>query len=1264
MSEASEKHPVFRGGGATGALMRATDWATTPLGPTSGWPQSLRTAVSIVLDAKFPMYIAWGADYVQLYNDGYRPILGSTKHPAAMGRRASETFAESWHIIGPMFDGVRRGDAIGSEDWMLPLDRHGYLEECYFTFSYSPIRDETGEVGGVLVTVSETTARVIAARRLLTLQTLSASATKLDGARAACAGSAKALARGSADLPFALLYLTSADGERALLAGACGVESERLAALSELERADPFVAGAIDGRLGDVVSGVRARVGDVRAGDWPNPTAFALAVPISKPGDERPYGVLVAGINPGRQLDEEYRQFFTLVAGHVSTAVTSARALEEAHERSEALAELDRAKTTFFSNVSHEFRTPLTLLLAPLEDMVEAAGSDQERARVRLLQRNALRLLKLVNTLLEFSRIEAGRIEAVYAPTDLSALTTDLASSFRAAVEGAGLALNVDCPPLSEPVYVDREMWEKIVLNLLSNAFKFTFEGSITVRIRTGDRAAILSITDTGIGIAASELPRLFERFHRIEGARSRSHEGSGIGLALVDDLVGLHHGELRVESVEGKGTTFTVRIPLGTEHLPSDRIRAARGLASTSVAATAYVEEASRWSSESPDSGRPARTAHPSEPTARIVVADDNADMRSYVARVLGERWTVEATSDGEAALEAVRREAPDLVVSDMMMPRLDGLGLVRALRSEADTRSIPVVLLSARADLAAKEEALHAGADDYILKPFEARDLLVRVSARLAAAKGAQEAREQRANLYRHFLRAPFPIAIFRGPEHVVELANEATLEAWGKRSEDVVGRPLLVGLPELAGQPFPDQLDGVYRTGLRYDGRGELYRLPNGPEGALEDRYANYVYAPLFDANGAVEGVLLSAFDVTEQVLSARRVEQARADAEDLSVRLRASADALEITARRLEAAQRVGGIGMYDWDLATNRVHWSPELYALLGVAPSAIAPSAEAWTEALYEEDREIGWSVYRDAVEKRAEGFELELRLRQPGGGTRWVRLSASLHYDEGGAPVRVVGALVDIEALKRATEAQDRARVAAERTANLAELFVAVLGHDLRNPLSAVITGAHLLGALAQDERQKRTVQRVLSSGLRISRMIDQILDFSRIRAGKGLPYQPAPMVLRDVVGRVVDELASKSQRVELTTVGSTEGTWDADRLGQVFSNLVGNAIEHSGPGAAVDVRVDGGALAHVEIFIHNEAVIAEDVVDEIFEPFRQGRQTERSSGLGLGLYVSKEIVLAHGGTIGVTSSAAAGGTTFRIVLPRVPVSAAANAT
>ncbi|MUG98547.1 PAS domain-containing protein [Scytonema sp. UIC 10036] len=424
-------------------------------------------------------------------------------------------------------------------------------------------------------------------------------------------------------------------------------------------------------------------------------------------------------------------------------------AREEERQRAEALAELDRTKTVFFSNVSHEFRTPLTLILAPLQDALSDLVNPlapPQRERLELAHRNGLRLLKLVNILLDFSRIEAGRMGAVYEATDLALLTNELASVFRSAIERAGLRLTVDCPPLPEPVYVDQQMWEKIVLNLLSNAFKFTLEGEIAVRLYIADRHYVtLQVEDTGTGIEPEELPHLFERFYQVPKAKGRTHEGSGIGLALVQELIKMHGGTVDVSSTVGMGSCFTVTIPLGTAHLPSERIQATRTLTSTVLGAAPYVREAERWIPQEGNGEKFTPTPYSLLPTPQVLLVDDNADMRDYLKRILSEYVKVEAVANGAAALAAVTETVPDLIVSDVMMPQMDGFELLKALRADQRTREVPIILLSARAGVESAIEGLQALADDYLIKPFSARELVTRVLAHLQMAQLRSQALRQ---------------------------------------------------------------------------------------------------------------------------------------------------------------------------------------------------------------------------------------------------------------------------------------------------------------------------------------------------------------------------------------------------------------------------------------------------------------------------------------------------------------------------------------
>ena len=444
--------------------------------------------------------------------------------------------------------------------------------------------------------------------------------------------------------------------------------------------------------------------------------------------------------------------------GKILKFVGTTTDIDDQKRTEEALAELDRAKTTFFSNVSHEFRTPLTLMLGPLEEVLAHERLEPEgRERLVAVRRNGLRLLKLVNTLLDFSRLEAGRAQTSYQPTDLAVFTSEIASAFDSAMKSAGLRFSVECPPIADPAYVDRDMWEKIVLNLLSNAYKFTFEGEVALTLKSVDGAVELQVRDTGVGIPEEHREQVFERFHRIESTQARTYEGTGIGLALVEELVRLHGGTVRVESAVGAGSTFTVTIPRGKEHLPAERIHAPQSLIPTTIRAEAYVEELRQWSGNEPGLAVDAATLtkqaslaprlepSPSGKRELIVLADDNADMRQYLARLLSERYEVHAAADGLQALEVTRKLRPALVLADVMMPHLDGFGLLRAIRDDSALASTPVVLLSARAGEESRVEGLEADADDYLIKPFAARELLARVAAHVKMASLRRETAER---------------------------------------------------------------------------------------------------------------------------------------------------------------------------------------------------------------------------------------------------------------------------------------------------------------------------------------------------------------------------------------------------------------------------------------------------------------------------------------------------------------------------------------
>ncbi|MBL1201823.1 MAG: response regulator [Nostoc sp. GBBB01] len=1297
------------GGGEMGARMREFDWSQTSLGPTQHWPQSLKTAVRIMLTSRQPMFVWWGDELINLYNDPYKAIIGG-KHPQALGQPASHVWREIWEQVGPRAESAMlKNEGTYDEALLLIMERNGYPEETYYTFSYSPVPNDEGETGGIICANTDDTQRIIGERQLNLLREL---ATRTADARTfdqACSLSVSCLETNPYDFPFAMIYLVEPDQQQLFLAGTCRIQPNHKAAPQtaalDSDAVWPFgeVMATHQTKLVDILAG---DFGSLPCGIWErylqraSPTPHqAVAIPIAPSRETGKAAILIAGLNPFRLFDDNYRGFMELVAAQIAASIANAQAYEQERKRAEALAEIDRAKTIFFSNISHEFRTPLTLMLGPLEDILASGGSflpSNEQEQLKMVQRNGLRLLKLVNSLLDFSRIEAGRVQASYEPTDLASFTAELASVFRSAIERAGMQLSVNCPPLPASVYVDRQMWEKIVLNLLSNAFKFTLAGKIVVNLQWVENKEVgtrgggdagtqgcwevgiredenvenfsqtlfassfveLSVQDTGIGIPAAEIPQLFERFHRVKGAQGRTFEGSGIGLSLVQELVKMHGGTVQVSSVLGVGSCFTVSIPTGYAHLPPDRISTTRTLTSTALGAAPYIEEALRWlpeegSEEWAVGNREITSSSPtpysllSTPSARILLADDNADMRDYVKRLLSQHYEVEAVPNGLAALNSVRERLPDLVLTDVMMPFLDGFGLLQALRSDPQTKKVPIILLSARAGEEARVEGLEAGADDYLIKPFSARELLARVEAALKMARLRQETmqREQELRFEAEVAKAHLETVLAGIQDQFFVLdrqwrytfVNKQVVEVVGFSEEELLGRSIWEVFPDLGGSEFYTQVHRAIaeQTVVRFE-----YFYP---------RWNRWFENRIYPFNEGVSIFVTDVSDVYEELRLRKQAQEALRESEE---RFRLMADSTP-TLIWMSGTDKLCNYFNKTWLDFTGR---------------TIEQEMGNGWTQGVHPDDLQYCLDTYRNAFDTR-QGFHMEYRLRRFDGQYRWIFDVGVPRFTPEGEFLGYIGSSIDITERKAVESERDRllqleqvARTEAERANRIKDEFLAVLSHELRSPLNPILGWANLLKTREFDSvTLKKAIATIERNAKLQAQLIEDLLDVSRILQGK-LSLNMFPVSLAIVIDAALEtvRLAAEAKNIQIhktldTCVERVLG--DSSRLQQIIWNLLSNAVKFTPQEGRIDIQLQQVDTQAQIIVSDTGKGISPEFLPHVFEYFRQADSTttRKFGGLGLGLAIVRHLVELHGGTIWVESLGEGQGATFTVRLPLI---------
>ncbi|MBV9962738.1 MAG: PAS domain S-box protein [Parafilimonas sp.] len=975
------KIPDFlSGGGQMGERIRNLDWSKTPLGDPENWDQGLKTSVSICLNSNFPIALYWGEELALIYNDAWSPIPGN-KHPWALGRTAKEVWKDIWAEIEPEFKKAFEGIPGGSKDALLPMQRHGYIEECYFDFTFTPVRAANGKIEGIFNAVIETTYRILSERRSNFLNNLSVALTSAHTQEKVFEIFNEFLKQNNNPVSFAFFYADN-DGSPKLFAA---TDSNGI----KLNKPFPFKDVSEEKKI-HLIKNIREYLKEVPKGYWKEEPVEAVILPITDL-NEKVSHYIICGLNARRRYDEDYKSFFQSVIHIVTKIINTIFSLEEERKRAETLEELDKAKTIFFSNISHEFRTPLTLMLGTLEEVLkDEITAEENLQRLEITHRNAMRLLKLVNTLLDFSRIESGRQKGNFAPVDLGSFTKNLTANFESIVEKAGLNFNVEINAINQAVYVDKSMWEKIVFNLLSNAFKYTLDGSITIRLFSKDDTVVFEVEDTGVGIPEKELPHMFERFHRVQNIVGRTYEGTGIGLSLIKELVQLHKGTVSVRSQEGKGSCFSVKLPFGKEHLPEDQI----GFVQTEIESslpniyidetTSLLDDAQAKSFSDINDNEPLTINKPP-----ILVVDDNADMRRHIKSVLQKQYRIITAANGLDALIKIKSEKPLLVLSDIMMPVMDGIELIKQIKNDQQTAQLPVILLTARAGEESRVEGFETGADDYLVKPFAANELIARVKAQIHIAKMRAAVEEK---LRSFLMQAPAAIAIVEGPEFRFTVANQRYQKLFARTKEQLIGYTIKEAFPEVEEQNFYGIFTNVLESAEPFMAHEFPITLKEDEE--IKTGYYDFVIHPIKDNEDHVNDLMIVAFEVTESVTARKKIEESEE-------RFRTLANEAPLF------------VWLTDKNLQTTFLNETGLHYFNVDVIKGL------SWKNFIHPDDIERVLNVMDDAAVKH-KSYTLEMRLKNGATGEYHWFLDKGVPRYDGNEFIGYIGTSLDIDDRKR----------------------------------------------------------------------------------------------------------------------------------------------------------------------------------------------------------------------------------------------------
>ncbi|CAG8468300.1 7749_t:CDS:10, partial [Scutellospora calospora] len=666
------------------------DWSSTLLGPMDLWDPAIKNAVNLCLNSGLPMGLVIGSPHWTLiYNEAWIPRL-KARHPFAFGKQLDQVWPEAYDLLFFRYENVKttgKGQIFIDK---YELQRDGYKEAAYAKYTMSPIFKSDGTVCAIMSVLQENTQNFLNARRLKTLSEFGFQISEIKSLESACRIVTNILSN-SVDIPYTLIYFVNYKSNTTepliarLIARTFDEDGKKECQIPDYLPDSPeivYLAKEANNSYNTYVEIKRADTtySFLKCDSWPinlvikegkhikvllkdESQAFLISTKISLSEGQALSVILIYGINRFRTLDEQYIKFLQLITKNVNTYLLHGIKTDEEKKRSKMLADLNYQKVVFFQGISHELKTPLTLMLSPLDDVINICTQESIMPYLQTIRRNAHRLLKLINSLLQFSNMETDKFEAHYRETNIVELTQELALDFKFMAKKLGLDFNIKIPhpeefnqTMGDKIYLDHDIYETIIFNLCSNALKYTWNGSITIRLyfdyKDNQKMVVLEVSDTGVGIPKISLPNIFQRFYRVE-SQGRSHEGTGIGLALVKELITRQGGDITVSSKVNHGTTFKCWFPIRFEHLPQNQI---------------YFNKIENPINRDQElyTNRQLNLEESSQLINNILVVDDNNDMRNHLADLLKE-FIVHRARDGKDALRVLNQlnKLPDLILS-----------------------------------------------------------------------------------------------------------------------------------------------------------------------------------------------------------------------------------------------------------------------------------------------------------------------------------------------------------------------------------------------------------------------------------------------------------------------------------------------------------------------------------------------------------------------------------------------------------------------